>query len=173
MGRSPDALARARRAYLARHPDRRKATVAKYYATHKDQERLRLLAWQRKHATRYAAWRRQYKRARYAAGLDTPTRWLRAHPEKVRVYKANTKARRKAVAGILTVGLVERLLILQRGGCAICQKRLTKYHLDHIMPMALGGLNEDGNMQVLCPRCNQTKSARHPVEFMQSRGQLL
>ena len=46
-------------------------------------------------------------------------------------------------------------------------------HLDHKVPLAAGGANEFGNLQLLCPRCNLAKSARDPLDFMQSRGFLL
>lgn len=47
------------------------------------------------------------------------------------------------------------------------------YHLDHVMPLALGGSNTDDNMQLLRDRCNLQKHAKHPVDFMQERGFLL
>jgi 5-methylcytosine-specific restriction endonuclease McrA len=47
------------------------------------------------------------------------------------------------------------------------------YHIDHIMPLALGGSNTDDNIQLLRQRCNNQKCAKHPVDFMQSRGFLL
>jgi 5-methylcytosine-specific restriction endonuclease McrA len=49
----------------------------------------------------------------------------------------------------------------------------TGYHLDHIIPLARGGKNEDRNMQVTCPTCNRQKHSKDPIEFMQSRGYLL
>lgn len=42
-----------------------------------------------------------------------------------------------------------------------------------IVPLALGGTNTDGNMQLLRSTCNQKKHAKHPVDFMQQRGFLL
>lgn len=41
------------------------------------------------------------------------------------------------------------------------------------MPLALGGANEDWNIQLLRQRCNNQKKAKHPVDFMQSKGYLL
>lgn len=71
-------------------------------------------------------------------------------------------------------GLAERLFRLQRGKCACCKKPLgSDYHLDHIMPLALGGVNEDSNIQLLRAKCNMQKHTVHPVEFMQQRGFLL
>lgn len=34
-------------------------------------------------------------------------------------------------------------------------------------------MNADENVQLLCSRCNLSKGAKHPVEFMQSQGYLL
>jgi len=47
------------------------------------------------------------------------------------------------------------------------------FHMDHIMPIALGGSNTDDNMQLLRKECNLQKQAKHPIDFMQSRGLLL
>lgn len=83
--------------------------------------------------------------------------------------------RRAAQKGKLSADISDRLLILQRGKCACgCQQPLgDDYHLDHIMPLALGGTNTDDNIQLLRQPCNNQKYAKHPVDFMQSRGFLL
>lgn len=66
------------------------------------------------------------------------------------------------------------LLGLQKWRCAVCRTDLKLgKHLDHVIPLAAGGRHEVGNFQWLCPDCNLAKSAKHPVEFMQSRGFLL
>lgn len=46
-------------------------------------------------------------------------------------------------------------------------------HLDHIVPVAMGGPNIDENIQLLRQRCNNQKHSKHPVDFMQQRGFLL
>jgi 5-methylcytosine-specific restriction endonuclease McrA len=91
-----------------------------------------------------------------------------------RAIDQNRRARKRATGGELSNGLVEKLFDLQRGKCACCKQPLgDDYHLDHIMPLALGGSNTDNNMQLLRSTCNQQKHAKHPVDFMQSRGMLL
>ena len=91
-----------------------------------------------------------------------------------RINEHNRRAKKRDDGGKLSVGLTEKLFKLQGGKCACCRKSLGKdYHLDHIMPIALGGVNEDWNMQLLTQFCNLQKHAAHPVDFMQSRGLLL
>ena len=75
---------------------------------------------------------------------------------------------------MLSVGLSAKLFKLQKGKCPCCKQPLgDDYHLDHKMPLALGGTNTDENMQLLRSICNLQKHAKHPVDFMQERGYLL
>lgn len=100
--------------------------------------------------------------------------WTRANPEARRVFSNNRRARKIAAGGQLSKGLALKLFALQRGKCACCGLALGKnYHLDHIVPLALNGSNTDDNMQLLTQRCNNQKSAKDPILFMQSRGFLL
>jgi len=71
--------------------------------------------------------------------------------------------------------LSEKLFVLQKGICACgCQQPLGRdYHLDHRMPLALGGTNTDDNVQLLTKLCNLQKGKKHPIDFMQSRGFLI
>jgi 5-methylcytosine-specific restriction endonuclease McrA len=41
--------------------------------------------------------------------------------------------------------------------CQHCGTTETKLVLDHVIPVAKGGLSELGNMQLLCESCNTTK----------------
>lgn len=63
----------------------------------------------------------------------------------------------------------------KRCRCAVCKASIegAAYHLDHIKPLARGGGNDPSNLQLLCPPCNLSKSAKDPIDFMQSRGYLL
>lgn len=100
--------------------------------------------------------------------------WRAANPDKVRIKARNRRAKKRAAGGTLSMGLTKRLFKLQRGKCACCGEPLgASYHLDHIMPLALGGSNTDDNIQLLRAKCNLQKSAKHPVDFMQERGLLL
>lgn len=84
------------------------------------------------------------------------------------------RARKKGAEGTHTANDIKNLQILQKNKCICCKKSIkNKFHVDHIMPLALGGSNSKENIQLLCPHCNVKKHAKHPVDFMQSRGYLL
>lgn len=76
----------------------------------------------------------------------------------------------------ITEADVQRIYKLQRGRCAAphCRKKLGKrYHIDHIIPLAKGGLDDPANAQLLCPTHNHQKNSKDPIDFMQSLGFLL
>jgi 5-methylcytosine-specific restriction endonuclease McrA len=99
--------------------------------------------------------------------------YRKLHPGCRRIEKKNRKLKVRA-SGKLSPSIVDRLKKSQRGMCVICMARLNKsFHIDHIIPIAKGGSNTDDNVQLLCPKCNISKSDKHPVDFMQSCGFLL
>lgn len=137
-------------------------TVSAYYGAHK----VEIAKYQ-------AAYRAAYKNENPEKYAASKAAWAKANPEALRI-KAHTRRARLTSGGSLSKGLIPKLMGLQRGMCPCCGIALgEKYHLDHKMPLALGGANIDSNMQLLRATCNMQKSAKHPVDFMQSRGFLL
>lgn len=93
------------------------------------------------------------------------------NPERVREW---AHKRRGQKVKRLPWGTTQKLGAAQKWKCAICKVPVKKkYHLDHIMPLKLGGLHEPWNLQLLCPACNVRKNAKHPLDYMRERGFLL
>lgn len=100
--------------------------------------------------------------------------WKLANPQKVSTYHRNRKAIKRNAEGSHTASDIQQLLVLQKHKCAVCRISIANgYHVDHVIPLSLGGTNDKGNLQILCPHCNLSKNAQPPVDFMQSRGMLL
>lgn len=166
----------------ARNREKNLAYAAAYRAAHADEIK-------EKNAGKHAIYSARYRDKNYEKCLQmtqawkdanperraaTKAAWQRANPLKHRAHQHNRRARKKEVGGTLSPDLAQRLYMRQRGKCACCGKRLgDQYEMDHIIPLALGGPNTDDNIQLLRIRCNRQKGAKHPVEFMQSRGRLI
>jgi 5-methylcytosine-specific restriction endonuclease McrA len=93
--------------------------------------------------------------------------WRKAHPAEALALVRNRRARIRTAPGRHTAADVARLYETQHGVCAGCGAVLVakgrgKYHVDHIMPIALGGSNWPENLQLLCPPCNLSKGVQHP-----------
>jgi 5-methylcytosine-specific restriction endonuclease McrA len=89
-------------------------------------------------------------------------------------YRHRRMAREKNAQGTHTKNDVYVLLELQNHKCAECKTSLGKeFHLDHIMPLFLGGSNDRSNLQMLCPTCNLKKSFKDPIKWANENGRLL
>lgn len=111
--------------------------------------------------------------------------WGQENPEKVRANKRRwesrnplaiikrssaRRARERESAGAYRTDDVLDLLRIQRNECAICECSIAcGYHVDHIIPLARGGTNWCGNLQLLCAKCNQQKSDKIPVKHRMDR----
>ena len=108
-------------------------------------------------------------------------RYAAKHPDAVRANSRKQHRVRKAMKlnqmGVVSPNIEDALLEHQRFKCAAphCRKALgarKTYHLDHIMPFALGGLHDDSNLQILCAHCNVSKHAKHPDDWLTEHGEL-
>lgn len=64
---------------------------------------------------------------------------------------------------LLTKGLRQKIMIRDNYTCQICGKYMPDgvgLHIDHIIPVSKGGKSVESNLQVLCSKCNGSKSNR-------------
>ena len=98
-----------------------------------------------------------------ATNAIASTTYRKVNKEKVRIIHANVRARRRNAEGYYTAGDIAAIYSRQSGLCVYCDAALSEgYHVDHIMPLHLGGSNWPDNLQCLCPTCNVRKGAKHP-----------
>lgn len=58
------------------------------------------------------------------------------------------------------------LFLAAQGRCRSCGRLLTpgtRWEIDHVVPLALGGADADHNLQVLCAPCHSGKTATRDV----------
>lgn len=130
--------------------------------------------------------KRERARVRYLANreanLEQSRKWREANPGKSaalqRAWRQNNRDRvraaKRARKSTKRITLVRELTQLQRGRCAYCRAKLgDEFHVDHVMPLKLGGPDRRSNLQLACEPCNLTKSAQDPIDFARSTGRLL
>ena len=124
------------------------------------------------------------------AYIDRAKAWKLRNPDKVKAqsasylaknldkHRAKEAKRRTQKMGTAcehhTAADVRSILASQGFKCAYCKKGIRKhFHADHITPLSKGGSNAKHNIQVLCPKCNLSKGAQHPIEFARKIGLLI
>ena len=175
--------------WLQENADWVKARSQRYVGRYKDTQR----AWIERNKEARSAYNRAFAK-RYAKLYPERVaancaRWWARHPEMLQTYKkkyvaenpsyyavarAKRKARKQSVDGAFSSKDVASLLKKQKGKCASCfHITIKKYHVDHKMPLCLGGSNGPENIQILCPTCNMRKGGRHPDVWARKNGRLL
>jgi 5-methylcytosine-specific restriction endonuclease McrA len=157
--------------YLRNKVEHNKRSLAGYYANREEWWR-RAKEWVRRNRHKMRAYVKRYYYKNPQKEADRRRKYRKLNPWLQKATNANRRARLRG-AGRYTAQDVQSLLVLQKRQCVVCRIRLTKFHVDHIIPLALGGRNERDNLQLLCPTCNHKKHAKDPIAFMQEMGYLL
>ncbi|MBP8646522.1 MAG: HNH endonuclease [Syntrophobacteraceae bacterium] len=90
--------------------------------------------------------------------LDDPSFLVAVPPEAIRRQKEKARALRKTQWWQRQIA---------RGICHYCRKRVPPCELtmDHVVPLARGGLSTKGNVVPSCKTCNSRKKYLVPVEW--------
>lgn len=82
----------------------------------------------------------------------------------------NKKIQRKPVVRRKAIPKAVRRYLLDMSGsqCANCGNTCCSPHIDHKLPVALGGSDDIDNLQVLCASCNLHKGAKREIQPVSS-----
>lgn len=167
--KNPDVASERYRAYRLKHPDRVRASKRKWAQNNPEKVAAQKQRHRTKHADSIRAKNDRYQRS----NRDKVRQWAAEskarnpdhYSAQARVHKQN---RRHRTVGRLSSNIAVVRLVEQKFKCTYCQAILheTGYHLDHMTPLARGGLNVDENMHAICPTCNLRKFTKTHDEFL-------
>ena len=186
-GRCTDcASERSRKAYWANAEDKReKARLAHH--ENRDANLIRIKEYGQREWDRIRVRRLAYNEINRDHRVEQSRLWydenkawaIEYRKERSELYAVHARNRRALIrgnGGTHTEEDIERILQDQKCRCAECgisiKDRATR-HVDHIMPISLGGSNDPYNLQILCAFCNLSKGASHPFDFARRQGRLL
>lgn len=93
------------------------------------------------------------------------------NPETIRMCIRRRRALEYNAEGNHTKEDISDILYAQNNKCVYCGDDISQnYHVDHIMPLVLGGSNWPDNLQCLCPSCNAKKGGKHPDDWHKEIG---
>ncbi len=93
-------------------------------------------------------------------------------PIESRASVHNARAANYGYKGQLTALDLRRAFEESGGSCYWCDIDVSNelYHIDHYVPLVLGGPNIFSNLRISCQPCNSSKSAKDPLEFATQIG---
>jgi len=123
--------------------------------------------WKRANPRALADQKRRYREAHREKTAEYQRRWREDNPVNHAANDARYRARKSGVGGTYSAKDVQEQLGRQRRRCFWCGEPVPKrgYHVDHVVPLALGGSNAPENLVIACSTCNHRKHSKHPMEF--------
>jgi hypothetical protein len=124
-----------------------------YRAAHREEARNRTAAWRKANPEKT----RENMRA-----------WKESNPERVRADHSKDKAVRRGAAlcdhaGCLTVGATQLAWMVNEHACYLCGTPVwqgVNLHMDHLLPVARGGIHCADNLRPACGPCNMRKGTK-------------
>lgn len=142
------------------------AYAGAYHAAHPEKCAEASRRWHEAHPGKHAEYSRRWRAAHREQVAEANRRWREAHSAQVAEYNRNRRARKRNAPGTHTAADVCAQYERQRGKCWWCgEKTGDDYHVDHVIPLILGGSNGPENLVIACAHCNLSKNAKHPMEF--------
>lgn len=166
------------RIYYAENSESIKSKTSEYYYANNDSALEKAKIYRTENAESIAENKSIYYQNNKKAARARAREWEVKNPEKAAAIARNKRARRRGAEGSHSKKDVDFILEMQNRLCANCGTKLFRsgkkmFHVDHVMPLALGGSNWPSNLQCLCPQCNTRKGAKHPDEWAKENGRLL
>jgi hypothetical protein len=126
-----------------------------------------------KHVEKERESARKWRKDNIERARENDAAWRKNNPEKARLKDQQRRANKvNATHGDpITKDNIDAIYQYQNGKCFYCLCEIDlSYHMDHFMPIALGGAHSSSNIVLACAKCNLTKGAKDPVNFMESKG---
>jgi len=178
MARNPDKAERAalrkrqRRATDFEWAEKDRMRSAAYTTEHVEENRARALTWQRENKEQYTARQDRLAKEQSAARVVKTAKWKKENPDKAQANAVESEHRRRSrkLSGDASScsAIIRHWKAQPSFRCCLCGVEFpTKgnLHVDHVIPLAKGGVHEVINLQRLCKSCNLRKGASLPDNY--------
>ena len=165
-------------AYYLAHRKEKAQSARDYYGLHREERIAYQKAYRTKHRKEYNAYLRAYKAAHPKETAARAKAYYETHRDERMAYRrsvrgklagragtakyAALKRQRVQVAGdrVLTRQQWEKIVLLSKGKCYWCRKKMKKVTQDHVIPLSKGGAHTAENIVASCHSCNCRKHAK-------------
>jgi 5-methylcytosine-specific restriction endonuclease McrA len=147
------------------NPEAARSRVRRSNAKHREKRRVYSNEHNAQYYAAHAQYLREYQREYRQEHPDRTAAYRVRNADAMRGYAHRRRARKLGAGGTYTTADIEAIRTAQGNRCYLCGKQLKTFHIDHFIPLALGGTNDAGNLRLACPACNLRKGAKHPHDM--------
>lgn len=145
---------------------KRREYARQRYSENKDRINAQLREYYAKNKKRFSEVARAWRLANPDKFRAIQQRWQEKNPTNILARAARRRAQVRQVGGTFSAADIARIGRRQWWKCVYCGDDISmKFHVDHIIPVARGGTNYCGNIQILCASCNRSKGKKLPIEW--------
>ncbi len=145
-------------------PEKNRAYQRAYQAANREARYQKSRAYIKARPAQEAAYGKRWRSKNKEKVAATAAAWKEANPDRARAQYRKAAAVRRARERGAFVESVSPLVVLDRDAeiCHICGWMVDPddWHMDHVIPLALGGEHSYANVAVSHPRCNMVKGAK-------------
>lgn len=138
--------------WRSENPEKRKAQRERHYISRKNHILAKTARWQRDNPDKVR---------------ERNKRWADKNPEAAKIRDHRRRARKREALGIATADQVDARLAYYGYKCVYCGEDYE--HIDHFFPLSKGGTNWPANLVPACSKCNLSKLAKNPWQFIKER----
>jgi 5-methylcytosine-specific restriction endonuclease McrA len=154
--KNADKLKAQHKDYREANADRIKAYKKAYYQEHFDEVNASNRAWNEANADRYTASKKAYHKANADTIIARVKAWSDANPDRSAAIKGKEAAIRRG-GSVSDIYDLELCIPFYEEARRLSRETGVKHHVDHIIPIAKGGLHCQENLQVLTATENMSK----------------
>jgi len=156
------------REYYLRTKAKRIQIASDWNKTHPERHRTHQKAYEAK--PEYEAYQRQYYRNNKDQIVTRVGEWAKENRDKTRAGNRRYVSRKRSSGGRYTEEQLQARIDFYGRRCYLCgcdwdALPREQKHIDHVIPVSLGGTNWPANLRPACRSCNQRKSARMPDQL--------
>lgn len=166
--RDPEKTRERRRIYREANFEKVKAAETAWKAANVEKRIAYTAQWRLDNPEKAAALRKRDYENNIERIKQRARDWNKANPERVRARHIRRKALSRRIPGDFTGADVLRQFDRQERKCFYCRKNIAdkQYEIDHLIPLSKGGTNFRENIVLACPRCNNAKRTKMPLDFI-------
>jgi hypothetical protein len=136
-----------------RNREKRAARDKIYHQQNRERRAATYKAWYERNREWMVTYRKLNRERRAATGKA----WLERNRERVNENHRRRRCKKRNASVYLTANETQQIFILERTRQELKRETGRDYHIDHILPIAHGGIHHPVNMRILDGRENESK----------------